>query len=234
MASAETKQSIAELSDRLQNISLKPSDHVFVLKILTNDLIFEVIFDACTPATFFRISRTCRIAYDAVRFYVGRTFNINRHLSQYFPDPLAFRSLQARTAALISGSNALQFFNRLRYSNSDLDVYVSWKSAMEVGKWMLGHGYTYKPSVSQLEDLEQEIHAGHHSHDDYAEGEGISTVLLFVKPSKEYDTEKELQVHIIVSFRTPMEVIMKVHSSVFTHLPTLFQARADMAYFDSS
>ena len=49
---------------------------------------------------------------------------INNHLSRFFPDPIVFRSLQARTANLVSGSNALQFSDRTSYEEADTDVYV--------------------------------------------------------------------------------------------------------------
>lgn len=45
-------------------------------------------------------------------------FDINRCLSRFFTSPSAFRSLQARTGTLISGSIALQFLDRVRYHDT--------------------------------------------------------------------------------------------------------------------
>ena len=71
----------------------------FVNKILTNDLLFEVIFDACSSPSLVRVSHTCRTAYAAVQTYMVLAFDVNVLLSRYFPDPLEFRILQRRTGA---------------------------------------------------------------------------------------------------------------------------------------
>jgi hypothetical protein len=39
-------------------------------------------------------------------------YNIEHHFGRYFDDPLSFRVLQAQTGTIVSGSNALQFFER--------------------------------------------------------------------------------------------------------------------------
>ncbi|KAF3930060.1 hypothetical protein ABW19_dt0203824 [Dactylella cylindrospora] len=53
----------------------------------------------------------------------------------------------AKHDALISGSDALQFFARRRFENSDLDVYVSGNEALlEFSKYILNvEGYTFAP-----------------------------------------------------------------------------------------
>jgi hypothetical protein len=59
-----------------------------------------------------------------VKDYFARAFNIEKRLSRYFDDPKSFRKLQAETLTVISGSTALQFFQRNFYPESDLDLYV--------------------------------------------------------------------------------------------------------------
>jgi hypothetical protein len=39
-------------------------------------------------------------------------YNIEHHFGRYFDNPLSFRVLQAQTGTLVSGSNALQYFER--------------------------------------------------------------------------------------------------------------------------
>ncbi|KIJ42145.1 hypothetical protein M422DRAFT_171479, partial [Sphaerobolus stellatus SS14] len=53
-----------------------------------------------------------------------RAFNINDFLKRFLKDPRKFRSLQTRTGALISGSQALQLLGRTRWPDSDLDLYI--------------------------------------------------------------------------------------------------------------
>src|SRR5882762_8146146 len=94
------------------------------VRLLTNHIILQTILTlTSSPVTIIRLSWTCRAVRNIVEWYVQHTFDINRHLSRYFPDPKAFRSVQARTATLIGGSNALQFLDRTVYENADLDLY---------------------------------------------------------------------------------------------------------------
>lgn len=184
-------------------------------RILTNDLLFDIIFDACTPASIARLSVTCRIAYGAVKSYFMRACDVNGILSRYFPEPLEFRSLQRRTGALVSGSTALQLFLRERYPDSDLDVYVRKDVREEVARWVLTQGYRYKPSKYQSKDFEVAI--AKPGKDRLEENRtyafhGISFIFTFVKPL-DSDPDKELQVQIIVATHSPMDVILAFHTS---------------------
>ncbi|KAH9947185.1 hypothetical protein B0H21DRAFT_876842 [Amylocystis lapponica] len=134
-----------------QGNSVKP---IFTDSVLHIDLICELIFSCCSPAALVQTAATCRVAKESVHSYIQYAFNINRRLSRYFSDPLAFRSLQARTATLISGSFALQFFDRSFYPTSDLDLYVHMRHRREVGRWLLGAGYAFAPTPYQYPDFE--------------------------------------------------------------------------------
>lgn len=118
-----------------------------------NSDFLDPIFSFSSPKDIIQLSKTCRLARTAIADYIRRAFNINKHLSRYFDNPVDFRSLQARTGTLISGSNALQFFDRSFYPDSDLDLYVPNMWAEEVGIWMSQHGYVFKPLPAQLPDF---------------------------------------------------------------------------------
>lgn len=188
-------------------------------KILTNDLLFDIIFDACSPGSIVRVSLTCRIAYGAVQYYIARACDVNALLSRYFPDPLEFRSLQRRTGALVSGSTALQLFLRERYPESDLDVYVRKDDFEKVARWVLAQDYKFSPLQSQGTDFEDAI-LEEDFEDDYLSLFPTSptfNVMTFVKSWKS-DPEKVLKVQIIGARHTPMEAILKFHSSTFFHV----------------
>lgn len=51
-------------------------------------------------------------------------WDINDRLSRFLDSPTAFRSQLGRSNALISGSFALQFFERVVWPDSDLDIMV--------------------------------------------------------------------------------------------------------------
>lgn len=60
-----------------------------------------------------------------------------------------FRELQAKYAAIISGSSAIQFFERNFLDNSDLDVYVEHAHAQGLGEFLERIGYEFAPRDKQ-------------------------------------------------------------------------------------
>ena len=206
--------------EQLQNISLSSTRdaNVFASMIITNDLIYDTIFAAASPGSILCLARTCQAAHAAMRDYFARAFNINKHLTRFFDDPLAFRSLQARTTTLIAGSSALQFFDRTVYEGSGLNLYVPLEYCKDVGNWMLAHGYQYIPNSAQdpgfdVASDENHINAlrlirvGNESR-----FRGIATLFRFHRPSP-VASDKKLKVQVVVARRSPIEVILRSCSS---------------------
>ncbi|RDX55338.1 hypothetical protein OH76DRAFT_1396720 [Lentinus brumalis] len=226
------------------------SRSLFSERILHIELIYEPIFSTLSPANLVRISSTCRTAYAAVAAYTRLTFDINRLLSRFFPSPTrgcsiscclshaheqeyarsrAFRSLQARTGTLVSGSTALQFFMRTVWPESDLDLYVHMRHRREVAKWLLDEGYHYRPQDFQDPRFEVEIAQGvNRNPNGIYSMPGVMAVITFIKPlpraerarnlvlgeeEPEDDGPQELKVQVIVAKNTPMEVILGFHST---------------------
>ncbi|KAI0696059.1 hypothetical protein C8T65DRAFT_615610, partial [Cerioporus squamosus] len=121
-----------------------------VAQMFARHPVYDNIFCHLSPASFVRMSRVCCDVQEATKDFASRAYNIDRRLRRYFSDPLAFRALMSRTGLLISGSFALQFFDRSFYPNSDLDLYV-WtdESVIEAGNWLKTEGYIYKSSSDQ-------------------------------------------------------------------------------------
>jgi hypothetical protein len=67
-------------------------------------------------------SRVARLTRDVIEIRNARTYSIHRLLRPFLDRPVVFRCLQARTGTLISRSNALNFFDRMRYQDSHLDL----------------------------------------------------------------------------------------------------------------
>ncbi|KAI0061341.1 hypothetical protein BV25DRAFT_1917010 [Artomyces pyxidatus] len=124
----------------MQNFAVSPT---LAQEVLRNAVLIDNICAHSSPANIFRLARICKPVLAAVQGYLRRAFNINRHLARWFPDPLAFRALQQRTTTLISGSNALQFFDRTFYPKADLDLFTPWDQLPDVARWLTGNGYTY-------------------------------------------------------------------------------------------
>ncbi|KAF9011198.1 hypothetical protein BDQ17DRAFT_1233932 [Cyathus striatus] len=115
--------------------------------------IYDSIFSCLSFPELIPVSLTCRLANQAVSTFCLRAYNINRHLSHFFSDPISFRNLQARTSTVISGSNAIQFLDRTAYPDADLDIFAARVHAEEVGHWILGEGYVFNPTPRQCEIL---------------------------------------------------------------------------------
>lgn len=71
-------------------------------------------------------------------------WNINRKLTRFVRDPIGLRSQLGRHGALISGSFAVQFFDRGVWE-AGLDVYVHGSNADGLGEYLVGReGYVVR------------------------------------------------------------------------------------------
>ncbi|PCH40738.1 hypothetical protein WOLCODRAFT_143200 [Wolfiporia cocos MD-104 SS10] len=132
----------------------------------------------------------------------------------YFEDPRAFRSLQARTGTLIAGSTALSFFTRRSFgTESDLDIYVYMPHCGEVGNWLLEAGYVFQhrrnePTFEQM--IADPASMVRREVDNYTIP-GVARVLTFIRSVSDSDTQR--QVHVVVALDNPLSVILGSHST---------------------
>ncbi|KAF9530862.1 hypothetical protein CPB83DRAFT_833883 [Crepidotus variabilis] len=149
--------------------------------------------------------------------YKRRASNIDNFLTKYFtPAEVAhFRYLQSRTQAIISGSMALQFFERIEYPNSDLDIYVENDHKKEIIAWLLQIGYLFESRRNKT--LAEEMQLPPPPKDDTIAdasgyfGQGVTNVFNFSKD----DPERRIQ--LITSYISPLRVIINFHSTTFNH-----------------
>lgn len=141
--------------------------------------------------------------------YIKDAFSVHTTLVRFFPDPSGFRSLQARTGTLISGSVALQFFDRAFYPTSDLDLYVHSKHRREVGLWLLSMGYTFTPSRGQDSHFDTAVLSPYQRKGLHYVMPGVLAIFTFHRRV----FNKSLKAQIIVACRAPMEVVLGFHSS---------------------
>ena len=204
---------INQLASMHIDAQIQAEDNFFLDRVISNDLLGDLIFGFSSAGSLLRFSRTCKTCLVIIKSYIARAFNINRHLSRFFPDPIAFRSLQAWTGTLVSGSNALQFFDRSFYPESDLDIYVPGRYKAEVGRWLLSAGYEFKPNSVQRSDFETAVyHPMTEGPDGSYNMKGVSAVFTFKKTSPS-NSEEVLQVQAIIARHTPMDAILLFHSS---------------------
>ena len=182
----------------------------FVNVVLSNPSLLDLVFDYCSPATLLRLARTCKLAHATSKSYMRREFKIDRLLLPYFPSPLAFRQVQARTGTLISGSTALQFFERTQYQGSDLDLYVFPRFRQDVETFLRQEGYV----CSTIRKKNPDRYADGAEHEEFGDSlyemTAVAAVITFEK-KKDGCEEKTIQV--IEAKNCPMEAIMEFHSS---------------------
>ncbi|KAJ6530282.1 hypothetical protein B0H19DRAFT_1006407 [Mycena capillaripes] len=159
-----------------------------------------------------RLMCTCRRIYTLVK---NVCFDLHRLLLPFFGDTTEvqrFRLMQSLTDTLISGSIALQYFNRLTWPESDLDVYVYRPSARIVVDFIVTNGYTFGPRKSQNKDVSEQLSVSISDIPPSYLGRGIADVLDFHKGDK--------KIQVIVAESTPMETILGFHSTVVMNVIT--------------
>lgn len=124
--------------------------------------IYDIILSSLEIPDLINLGRTSKLTRAALAEYSTRAYNVNRHLLTFFKNPLSFRSLQARTGTLISGSNALQFLDRTYYPDADMDLYVHPGHTLDVGRWLMSgeEGYTFVPKNQQVPESTFEENVG--------------------------------------------------------------------------
>ncbi|KAI0715614.1 hypothetical protein C8T65DRAFT_573015 [Cerioporus squamosus] len=191
----------------------RPQQSLFADKLMTIVVVYEGILSYCSPLTLVRLSRVCHATHAAVQDYmhIAYSCNINHRLRHFFSDPLAFRSLQARTGTVITGSFALQFFDRSEVPKTGLDIIVHMRHRREVGRWLIGAGYCFRPAPHQDPDFEITIF---NTISLTAGGlialDGIASVMTFQRTSAPNETRT---VKLIVAGNAPMEVVLSSHST---------------------
>ncbi|KAH7100726.1 hypothetical protein BKA62DRAFT_771213 [Auriculariales sp. MPI-PUGE-AT-0066] len=153
--------------------------------------IYDVLLAACSPpTTLARIAKTSRSAHAAVQDFMTQRWH--RQLRR-FCDPFAFRSMQARTGVIVSGSQALSFFRgddfgRDEYGRlSDLDLYPVKGTEREIGLWLIAQGYSY---LSQFESgilADKTFRMDFEDMEDYASARDITACFEFFKPANAED-----------------------------------------------
>ncbi|KAI0029336.1 hypothetical protein K488DRAFT_15199, partial [Vararia minispora EC-137] len=165
-----------------------------------------------------------RLINAEVSAYCRRAFSINRILQPYFRSPDSFRVLQSTTGTLISGSAALQFFDRTEYPSSDLDLYVEHRYVARVVAFLQNEGYTFQawtfqpPTVEEtLVEISRRIQSHNHMFGENGErehytGGGLAGVLHFHKGDRE--------IQLMAARASPLTIIYGFHSTCVMNIIT--------------
>ena len=221
------------------------SQRAYVDAVLTRPPICELIFKYISARSLVHFSQTCRVAHNAVLEYYRYGFNINRHLARFFNNPIAFRSLQARTGTIISGSSALQFLDRTFYEGSDLDLYLHPETTKDVGDFLLQEGYRFTPNSIQPDDFDEAVTLRRRndalpSQDPTAAMQILDTQLKMMYSISGIDAVHSFEkaggfgqppsiVQLITAEFSPLHCILSFHSSKFV-VSSNSTCRTDLSY----
>ena len=186
--------------------------------LMKDEKISTMVLNRCSARSLLILLRTNRSINAIVTAYIKKAYDVNIILRRYFTDPLSFRLLQAYTGTIISGSTALQFFDRDFYPESDLDVYAPKAWGKEVGHFLLRAGYVFVPSQSQHHTFDGEMQERRvvDATATYGNFRGIAGVFNFMKIAP---GGTMLKVQLMVAVRSPMDVILRYHSSMSPLFP---------------
>ncbi|EWC46082.1 hypothetical protein DRE_04656 [Drechslerella stenobrocha 248] len=132
--------------------------HLLDLLSPAEPILYKAIFDDLGPVDTIRLLSTCK----ALQQFKGILWSINRSLTRFVDKPIAFRSLMARHDAVVSGSHALQFLERIQWAASDLDVYIhTIEGLLAFARHLVeDEGYSFSPYSWQSADATAAIVAG--------------------------------------------------------------------------
>ena len=194
------------------------------LEMFKRHPIYDNIFSCLTPLALTRMASVNRTIRAVTKDFTARAYNVNRRLSRFFSDSLIFRSLMARVHMVISGSFALQFFDRTYYPDSDLDLYLHPdRNIIDVGLYLQQEGYTFLPESWQLKvfkDEAERICANIDIEVDDVEDDDEASLMYSIRSLRAvYTFERTLEdgevrkVQVIVSRVSPLASILDFHSS---------------------
>lgn len=211
-----------------------PSKSAALSKVFNSPPVYDIIFSHCMGTTSpARLSRVHGGARSAFQNYMTRSWH--KRLLRYFLDPRAFRSLQARTGFLVSGSQPLQAFMGEDYGiSSDVDIYPWPGTEREIGNWLVEQGYRLQDAgddsfAAVMDEVERVGWAdasvsfpcigcmGQYSGCDSVDG-----LLVFEKDlpdqagtqsNEDGVNQRPLQVQVVVSKISPVATILDFHST---------------------
>ena len=120
----------------------KQANVVTLLELFNEFPVVEKLCSYLAIGDIISLTRTCKRLSPLYQEVLPSQWNVDRHLQRFVDNPVAFRMMMADCDALVSGSLALQFFERKTWLESDLDVYVNFSRSIDFRQYLCEHeGY---------------------------------------------------------------------------------------------
>jgi len=107
---------------------------------VANPALIDYMFSFWDFTSIITCAKTNSTARGRILSYVSSEWSLRRHFKDWFRDDL--QEILHKCGAVISGSQAIQFFDRERYPDSDVDFFVRLGGADELVKWLVRQGYS--------------------------------------------------------------------------------------------
>ncbi|KAF6756114.1 hypothetical protein DFP72DRAFT_1066928 [Ephemerocybe angulata] len=170
-----------------------------------------------------RLGRTSSLVHEVVVQYTKTRWNIDRFLQLWFWDTTAFRAALAFTGAVIGGSQALRFMDRLApAAKSDLDVVTRVGGVLALSRFLEDQGYNQAerptPQAERYPIMTDALSMT--SSKEFCRGggtDGIIDIVDFEKPAQGAANRytSVLKVQLIVVTQNPIHhIIYTYHSTV--------------------
>lgn len=195
----------------------KLTDVRLFLRLGTAD---DYLLRCLSPGELFKVSMSTTSAQNAVAAFMKRAYRLEPFLAPFFTPQqyVVFQEIQAHTGLIILGSVAMQFFLRVRYEQSDLDLYVNHRHIGVVHEFLLAAGYIYTEILPgecfsaakvRLDEVFRfsMTFCSNTTSATYS-GRGLFAVLCYTKGD-------ETKIDLVTTLFSPIQVVLGFHSSEF-------------------
>ncbi|PPQ72614.1 hypothetical protein CVT26_004088 [Gymnopilus dilepis] len=196
--------------------------------------ILRALLDSLGIDTIISLRQTSSRLYALCKSYENITWDINTKLQDWFENTATFLYVMDYCGAIISGSFAVQFFDRTKYSDDDLDIYIRVGAFEIMGRWLEMQGYRRvdtqiddeydNPIYTEdpiLRDVERFVVQCIETKG-FPETSFLGAV-EFIKDAEESGTKKTVRLSVVD--RNPVEhILFHSHSSTLINIITSYEA----------
>ena len=166
-----------------------------------------MIFDLSPTQEIFRMSRSCRLIYTETKRYWSSKLKCTRLLQPFCNSETEINNMMDMillTGAIISGSAALQLFERTSFNNNEIDIYVNFNQYKNAEMSIKRTSFQQKKQDSKsLKSILGNC---------FPFIDEIVKLQTFIKPNL------NKRIHLIGTRESPVLAILNFHSSKHNHI----------------
>ncbi|KAJ7476315.1 hypothetical protein B0H11DRAFT_1917533 [Mycena galericulata] len=126
--------------------------------LVMDDNLLAYLFSFWDPHDILKFSRSSSVIQGILQQYRQLVWDPDTYFQPWFREPTAlFRSTLRETGAIVSGSQILQFFDRIKYLNSDLDIFLRIGGVLQMARWLVRQGYHLTPEQPDYETFHRNV-----------------------------------------------------------------------------